>query len=396
MAKATTPTLLSLDQWAEEMQFDPLLFNQVITKQVPEKRGTHSLWFQHGWQQSGKASRQQVADAIAKAEDLMSMHTGFWLAPKYVADERQMYPHPRIAPEMNRPRHRKTVNLKHTRFIEGGRRFVSLIEAGVDISGSSIDRDGDDFNEIMRFTVTHADAASWLPAEIAVYPAGTTDTAIEESIRNLKVWISGTTITIEGQSVWFVEPALWDNRNPYIDGNDPASFLANVDVYRVYSRSDTNDYAPIVFGWQDSALAPLAFGEQYGLLQPWLPEKGIASLVPAKWDDSDSEWNLLQSWTRIPQLVRLYYLSGWPADKFGRMSSPFARTVAAFATALLRGPVSGGGESINKIFSYWQEIPQDDSMTFKQANNPFGPQRGAWEAWSTVSSFYASLEGITV
>lgn len=396
MAKARTPTLLSLDQYAEEMRLDPRLFNQVITTQIPEPRGTHRLWHQHGWQNPGKASREELATAIAKAEDLMSRHTGFWLAPKYVADERQRFPNPRITPEMNHPMRRKTVNLKGY-FIEGGRRFVSLIEAGVDISAARFDRDGDDFAEIMSFSLTHADAASWNVDEIAVYPPGTTDTAIEESIRNLEVWISGTTITIEGQTAWFVDPTLWDSTDEFINGNDTSVFLATVDVYRVYSRSDTTAYAPVVFGWQDSCLDPLEFGEQYGLLQPWLPEKGITSLVPTVWDATDSEWNILQSWTtRIPQLMRLYYLSGWRTDKFGRMSSPFARTVAAFATALLLGPVTGGGESINKIFSYWQEIPEKSSMTFRIAQCPFGQQRGAWEAWKTVSNFYASPEGISL
>ncbi len=401
MAKSDIPTLLSLDSYARIMGWDPVHFNQIVSEFRPVPSGAPRLWYQYNWQRPGRASRYELATAIAESERMIAQEIGFFPAPQFVADELHVYPLPRVLPELYVADRRQTIQPKWQRYLQPGRRVVASVEAGVDISAAYSDPDADGFSERISFTVTHADAASWTPRDIAVFPPGTTDTSQVNRIRDLDITISGTTITITGESAWFVDPDEWENAGAnrasnFIDG-DTAVFLATVDVYHIYASTDGDTNAPVQFAWQDRDL-PTAFQVASGLLQLYRPEQGIISFAPATWTASTSSWaitNFNTSWG-FPDLMRVNYRSGWEADRRGRMAPPWDRAVAALATARLGSPVSGGGESVLKMFAYWQDIPERREMTFIRSQCPFGPQRGAWAAWQTVQRFYADSGGFAV
>lgn len=402
MARTDIPTLLSLDSYARIMGWDPVHFNQVVSVHRPVPLNAQRLWYQYNWQLPGRASRYELATAIAESEEMIAEEIGFWPAPKFSANELHVYPLPRVLPEAYVPNRRQTIQPKWQRYLQPGRRVVDSVEAGVDISGSYSDPDGDGFSERVSFTVTHADAASWTPRDVAVFPPGTTDTSDVNRIHDLDITISGTTITISGESAWFVVPTEWDNAgvtktSNFINGDNIASFLQTVDVYRIYANTDGDTNAPVQFAWQDSNLA-VAFQIASGLLQLYQPERGIISFIPATWSNATSSWtttNFLTQWG-LPDLMRVNYKSGWEADRRGRMAPPFDRAVAALATSRLGSPVSGGGESVFKMFAYWQDIPEKREMTFVRAQCPFGPQRGAWIAWQTVQRFLADTGGFAL
>lgn len=96
-----------------------------------------------------------------------------------------------------------------------------------------------------------------------------------------------------------------------------------------------------------------------------------------------------------PHLARIWYYCGWPSDLQGRMQEPFARAVAALATALLMKPICGCGMS-ERLAEYWQSMPSNDRpVSFDRLNCPWGPQQGAWEAWRICNEFM-DVEGVSV
>jgi len=401
MARSQTITLLSLDQYAEILGLDPRHFNQLVSTAIPVNNA-YNVWYQHQWQNRGTASREDIAKAIATAERMIAEVTGFWPAPKYITQEDHPFPTHRIPSWENEylPDRRMTVNLKWKRFIAGGHRCVTPIEEGVDISSSRVDLDGDDFAEIMRFTITIAGASDWQPKEIAVFPTTANNLDEREQIRNLTVTISGDDITIEGQSAWFVVPQLWEAPPPhnFIDGDDPDSYLNEVDVYRIYTCSDL-DHPPVRYGYQSSETGyATAFGEYYGIIQTYLSEIGQVSIAPATWDADNERWDIspTQFCSGYPDLLRLSYLAGWTSDDQGKMQYPFARAVAALATSLLLSPITGGGESIKGIYQAWQEPPDPDASTFVRKNCPFGDKLGAWEAWNLVNRYFMDYGAISL
>jgi len=386
MAITRTSTLLSLDQYADIMQLHPDHFNQVFSSGQAVRLAGGFLYYQYGWNHDGHVSRDQIARAIAEAERLIATELGFWPAPKYITNEQEQYTSPRVfPPERYSQGGRQVVQLKWGQFVAAGWRTTALIEAGVDITAARTDTDGDDWAETVTFSVTHASASSWLPKEIGVFAAGDTPDDLHR-IRDLTVSIDDTTITVTGRVSKFVKMAKWET-NKGLDGDDADIFLASVDVYRIYTIDD-DDNPPVEFGWEKQT-EPTQYGIVAGTLQPVKAETSLVSLVPSTWDEDTEAWVPLCSGSVLmygsPKVVRYNYLAGWATDAQGRMAPPLDRAVAALATARLPGPITCGGESIDKIYNYWQEVPTRETAQGRRLC-PFGPQRGAWEAWETVQS----------
>jgi hypothetical protein len=123
----------------------------------------------------------------------------------------------------------------------------------------------------------------------------------------------------------------------------------------------------------------------------------MVAMFPAVWVAATQVWEVSLSYpcsvVGFPQRILLNYLSGEPL-MHGEMNPKLARAVAALATARLTSPVSGGGESIDKLHHTWQE--EVSKPTYQQSGCPFGTRLGAWIAWQTVSSLLGSLDGVTV
>jgi len=387
MARSDFETLLSLDSYARIIGVDPRHFNQMYCEAFPDRRGEDLVWFQDHWPQPGRASRDDVALAIAEAEELIVEVLGYWVAPKYVVDESHIYPERPYKP-MNYNRYQ--VGLEHLKFIAGGCRTVALIEEDVDISSSYVDLDGDGWDEQILFTVTHADAASWQADEIGIFPPGS-DTEVINQIRGLKISISGTTITVRGQSAQFVLPELW-NTYQGIDGDDPTVFLQTVDVHRIYTSS-SETLPPVRYIFRDDTVYPPQ-AITYGILEETMPDRGVVETIPATWDGAT--WTISAvscSILKKPERIMLNYLSGHPLLR-GEVHPKLSRAIAALATARLTSPITGGGESINKIYYEWQRPAIE--ANYAQNICPFGDRNGAWIAWQIVHTMFGSSNSFSL
>lgn len=378
-------TLLSLDQFANIMGIPPIHFVQGVSTGYPDDMGCSSVWFQYTWQAPGKASREELARAIANAEAMIAQLMGFWPAPKWLEDTRKPYPRQSSRWDTTHMYHcGRAIETEWGRVIAGGRRKVDAIALNVAVT-YPVDLD----TGMATLATTWVGAIPQQAEEVAVFPS--TDTQPQLRIRDLEVSIgAGGVVSIRGRPARFVDPALWELPGP-IDGDALASYLTTVNIYRVYNSTDGNDYAPAEFGWQTYASTSLV--TDYGILRDWTPGSGMVTPVPATWDGS--VWTptvCLPCWEM--RTVQLFYLAGVPRDTFGRIADPFARAIAALATALLTDPVCGCSQA-EKMSTWWQSAPQPrEQVAYGQLNCPWGVKRGAWEAYRLLTAFWSGAGGI--
>lgn len=384
MAKATICTLLGLDQFAAILGINPWHFNQMYCNAYPEEDACHDLWYQYAWMDADKASREDLASAISQAESIIADYVGFWPAPNWILEEMHRYPRPGVeggpnpydySPGWHALSRRKTMKADWGYYRHAGRRRADLLAAWVPVTYS--DLDGDGYNETASLDLSTVNlSAVESPGEIGLFP--TTDTAEVNRIRFTTTDLVAKTVT--GRSALFISPALWEIGDP-IDGDDSASYLTVVNVCRVYTSDEGGTYAPVTFGWETTGSPALI--ATAGTLIANAPDRSLLVPVPATWDSTLMVWKVLETWPLgEPHHAALYYQAGWPATLQGYMGTPFARAVAALAVALLHKPLCSCDRA-EALVAYWQEIPE--RATYRTAECPFGPQRGAWEAYASVS-----------
>ena len=100
MARASLPTLLSLDRYASIMGIVPAHFNGAYapssgsTGVFPISQGCKDVWYQHAWQRFDALSREDLAIAIYDAEKDIEAELGYSPGPKWVTNEVHPYPRP--------------------------------------------------------------------------------------------------------------------------------------------------------------------------------------------------------------------------------------------------------------------------------------------------------------
>lgn len=391
MARADTETLLGLDQYARIIGVDPRHFNQMTCAAFPEENGTHSVWYQEAWMLPGRTSRTEIARNIAEAEFLIAEVMGTWPAPKYVTNERVRWPSPRLTPMAYSPRVWPKLFPKWKGFLAGGQRCTDLHVEDVDISAGFVDPDGDGWNETVSFTEAVVGSSLWNVSEVGIFPADA-DPIETNRIRDLRVSISGDTITVTGNAAQFIHPELWDNKG-FIDGDDPTVFLQFVDIYRVYTKDDP-DYPSLLLHWH--RVTSTETTTRFGTVADYDPVSASVSAIPVTWSDTDDIWNVDLSGACLgrPDFAMMHYLAGVPLAQNGEVHPTLAFAIAALATARCITPITGGGESIEGIFQTWQTIPE--KTTYPQRECPFGSRVGAWQAWQTVRQFLGGYEAYSI
>lgn len=98
MARASTLTWLSLDRWAEIVGLNPLHFNGITTLLTPDSacNSGEDVWKQYPYQDAGKISREDLAEAIRDAENQIANYVGYNLLPDWVIDERHTTTRPAV------------------------------------------------------------------------------------------------------------------------------------------------------------------------------------------------------------------------------------------------------------------------------------------------------------
>jgi len=429
MARADTPTLLSLDDFAVVMGINLAHFNGAAAAEVTPvvDNACNDIWPQFSWQAADRVSREDLAQEIAGAEQDVADYLNYWPAPTWIAQENHAYPrHHR--PDLVRAGgydvrgYRVGINANYGYIIAPGQRAVSLVGDSVEVVLS--DADGDGYNE----TATVSTATTLTDeCEVKIYFEDT-GAAQEWEIRPARSKsISGGTFTATFWAWQLISPALWDalptvEGQSAIDWTDADNIVDNVDVYREYNNTAATSAQ---FYWEPKTL-PLdwmnqlscgcggtgcpacALTTQTGCLHIRNPVTGIVVPAPATYSEDDGAWSAA-CWTvcRDPDMVKLYYYAGQYDNRWRRgevcqsLSRWWQQTIAWMATARLERTFC----SCKNLTALAQHLREDmAALSERQSfavspellNNPFGTRRGEVLAWQRVSKLAKKRMGVAV
>ncbi len=408
MARASTPTKLPLDTWAKIMGIHPMHFNQVRIGDADPH--CSEIMFQHEWQNTDHVSREEIARAIADAETKIENYLGYHLAPTWDTDEWHGTDRPNDKGLINYNSAdvrgmRQTVRAKWGYIISGGTEVWTPIQVNADIVYSDIDGDG--YKETATVTVNTVVLDK---NEIAVfYPEKEGDLGWE--IKPIEVSITAGVATITFSRHLAVESELTEAYYPEgVDGMDDDNFLEVVDIYRHYNDPQTQAsflWEPFAGGWcftcNGGGCSNCAYTAQTGcLLLRGDPRQSILGYQAADWDNDNgiftsAAWNM----SRQPDIVRLYYYSGWRnknSKYVSRMDPEWERIVARMAAAMLDRPACDCNAD---TWDHWRQDltlkagDEDGKPYFREpgsglftgsgiTENPFGTRRGEVDAWRKV------------
>ncbi|MDM7940139.1 MAG: hypothetical protein QUS07_07345 [Methanothrix sp.] len=272
-------------------------------------------------------------------------------------------------------------------FISGGVRATTSVEASAPIVFS--DPDGDGFNELGTVTVPAGSLTD--VSEIRAFFSGHSAEPAWE-IRPIKVSLSGGNFIIQIQSWLLGDPDLaevW--AVSVIDGDDPASFVSTVDIYRVYN--DPSIQAQLLWGPESGECSdpPCEGTYQDGCLHTRDARLGLVSFSPGTWDAESETFSRVSLLNSVPpDRVRCRYYSGYelPGSPLSKitMDPYWETTIVALSCTLLDRPVC----SCSNVESYidrWVEdlsrVQDDHSYVVNPSDLacPFGTYRGSIYAW---------------
>lgn len=422
MPRASTPTLLPLDTFAQIMGINPAHFSGGYTDTIMGIIASCSaVWWQHAWQASDRVSREDLAIEIATAEREVAEVLGFWPAPHWIENEVHMFPrhHRRDVIDfgLNIRGYRKSVIAKWGKFIEQGQRAVELVGTPSDAGGDMVfsDEDGDGFDETVTLTVNLTTVYD--SCQYKVYFANR-DGARQWEIRPRRsVDITAGVLTITLWAWQVIDPDQWEalpNKDEGVNAINLTEdvYVTSVDVYREY-----NDPTALSarFFWEPeleritvlgcpncgsttgSSCPTCSLTYQDGCAFVRDVHRGIVVPTPATYDDSDARWEE-DTFTicREPDQVKINYYAGDIDDRYlsGETCDPmplyWAQAVTWLAATRVERPfcmcsnVQAMQARLRVDLAQANPDGPNYFLPLEEARNPFGTRRGEVMAWKRL------------
>jgi hypothetical protein len=402
--------LLSVDEWRQQMGFNPWHFWGLANTRVPVTSACNTLTFEYAWQNVDAVGRSEIADAIALAERKLKAYLGYAPAPQFESDEIQF---PQYFDVRNQYLSSAdalgrwlSVQLQSQRVKTVGVLSRALI-GNANVTYSDLDSDNLDETFTVSIATTVTD-----PEQIAVYFTATDrydGTGVSERwrVRPVDVSISGGTVTITGRAWTIVRPVLYQGvARTAIDPDTVGNFVTQLAVYR---RSvDTTQQGEFIWetapgaGCANDATTmneadPAGYAEASARYVVRNADLGHVAGETAEYDSTLGEWVAVDwPYGYAPQKLRVNYLAGHPneddgIDGAGRMAEHMRRIVARLAAAEIARPVCGC-DVANRELSRWQfdlarnagAADEAYQLSFEDMQNPFGTRRGQVAAWKDI------------
>ena len=390
MARADTWTLLCIDDWARYMAIHPDAWNQVYNCNVPYPGACERVWIQNGWldMTSGRVlGREDVAIAIATAEEMIAHALGFWPAPTWIFGETHEWPYPARGYQTNYP----PIALDWGHVIEGGRLALTAIELGAAVVYSDEDGDGVDDTATISITAAQLAAVGADPAEVAVYFQGETeDTWMIRCLSTTEDPITGN-ITLVGRRSQFVDPDLWlvaDDIDLCVDAN----FVVMVDVYRRWN--DPQYQAQVVWRGSGDLCGVPACAEtcQDACISIDDSRRGIVRVIPGTY--LSGSWSSASfSQGRLPDAVHVWYHSGLLLQANGKIKPMLAEAIVRLANTYMVDQPCGCAVTLQR----WERDREEQDINTYDAQlamSAFGStMKGAIFAWSVIKRIPPLVRG---
>jgi NAD-dependent dihydropyrimidine dehydrogenase PreA subunit len=365
MANSYIETLLSLDEYARIMAIPSWHFNQCVSS--VERLGAvgvcNEVWVQSGYMDPSRITgRDEVADAIAVAEEQIAAYLGFWPAPRFVCNDEVDYPIPERGQQIRLPILKTKWGYVHTGGVLG---YVRLLQ---DESVTYTDANNDE--ELDTATVSFGPVDADL-CEVVIVPPGYDPRIRDWRIRPLTTTIDNAgVITMTGPRGMFINPERWlTTEETSLDSVDPTHFLQTVDVYRRYI--DTSIQAQYV--WNNAGLqAGLCDTDETTICIETCQDAcisvgdkrvGLVYASPGTFVYLDDAWYssaLIRS--DYPAKVRLNYVAGYDGYSCSGcdlMSRRIKQAIVRLANVLMTEAPCGCGHTRER----WDSDRQEMAMT---------------------------------
>lgn len=395
----TIPTLLPIYTFAKVLGLHPLHVMQVDANigSAASRVCIHPIQ-QYSWQDADGVSRDELAYAIASAEQELADYLGYWPAPVWVQDERvELGNRPGYWLMSSRDVRGDIVSCKakYGQMISGGAKAKTLIDDVAAIVYTDVDLD----TYFETATITCATTVTD-PEEIHIYYPGLSGDD-EWEIRPISVAISAGVATITCRREQLVIKTLLESLEAgAVGGLTNANFLTTVDVYRVYN--DPSTQVSLVWrndGWWSccsDGCESCGLVIQTGCLTTKDKALGVVTFSAADWNaDTATFSSNVYSECRRPDYVRLWYRAGFRDMSLLTpnitMSREWQRAVSILAISKLDRLICSC-KAVSDVQSHWntdlrrnvgtRDKTQSLKVTHYELEScPFGTTIGAIETW---------------
>ena len=359
------------------------------------------LWMQHSWQYADSVGREDLARAIAYAEERIANELGWWPAPVWINQEIIQYPkYYRINSEYMRRLQHTGIHTKFTKIIAPGHRAVTEIVVNNAIVFT--DEDGDGFAETATLefatTVTNIN-------EILIFYSGKNGDAIWEIRPARSKLLNAGIATFVFWSWQMIDPIRWEEIPNFKDeqaaidlsglGDSPivtTNLVLAVDAYRVY-----NDISRVAMQlYWEPLNCDAALTLQDGTFSIRDAELGLVVPLPANYDAELQTWKITSlAHAAQPAFVKLWYQAGLLSNSYlaGTASDPlsnkWAFAISQLAVAGLERPFCSCGNTFALCQKWQLDLAQQGESSWNISrellDNPFGTRYGEIECWKVVN-----------
>jgi hypothetical protein len=426
MARASTPTLLSLDDFADTLGINPAHFNGAYAGDVafPKCGDCHDFWSQYAWQCNTGLSRDRLAKVIAEAEQTVS---NWLLRPLMPTMRTKTFRYQGYANCSGYGRPGYYIG-DH---IEGYKPYVWVQAAEVSTDDQSIvyyDEDNDDFAETAVITFTSETVLS--TCDLGLFYAGhfgESTWRITPLKRASVTWNAQDEVwdvELAVESYKLIDPLHWESlpskQNTIGCCMRAIDMMTVDDVFvaeLVVGRLSQSVDFPLVEYIHEKAsgccsnpncLACTA-NKTYGCYNDQTRMDGIVVPTPGTFDEETESWCEAQSFsscTSTPVMVRINYWVGCTDDYVendlcGECLNPALKQIIAYlAMARL---TMGSCECDCNAGMQWLGLGEDLSkntgagryFSFGTLDNPFGLLRGEVMAWQRMRAYLGTKVNVS-
>ena len=366
--------LLPLENFRAELGLHPWFFWGLANTKMPINAKCSGLTLEYSWQGSDAAGRDDIRQAIARAEIKLRDYLGFWPAPRYQTADIAFWSGSGYLPDG---------------YVQGlGVEQLDLLgSAPVSMETRYGTPFPDTFAISLPTTLTN-------PDEIAVFFAAndrlTPTLESRWELTSLQVSINAGTLTITGPRWLLVRPVLYET--PALGILDPADasvFVTTLEVYHptITSTGSESATAPFVGTIMPDPCAPSCCDTTSPMLRQGVVRDSRLGLVAPTQFYLSGQW--VSSCCQIactPDQVQARYLAGYPLEH-RQMAARWRSVVTKLAAAELKRRVCACRDAHERLHDLQMDMALEATETERyrrpdqHMNNPFGTRLGHIQAW---------------